>query len=250
MPGDDAVITITNKNFEDIVLAEDVDVVLLLHAQACESCAHLAVYFKRMALRFKDLNIPSLVIAQMDTTEETPPANLRLLNSELPIIALLPAVKSSGDGGGDGYAKVPPFLFYSGLGKVTSMMKWVQQHSTIPFELPNLPHLTEEQKVLYKQQVREREEYLANKREEEDRSAKEEELAQKRLRDRVAARQREEEKLNGGKGSKETVHGDGIKGFTNTVEVAKKKIVEIKKQNTTANFDQNSRDVKVEDAEL
>lgn len=43
-------------------------------------------------------------------------------------------------------------------------MKWVHENVAIPFSLPNLPHLTEEQKVMYKTQVREREVHLEEKR--------------------------------------------------------------------------------------
>ena len=35
-----------------------------------------------------------------------------------------------------------------------TMMKWVQQYASIPFELPNLPHLEEKDRVLYKEQVK------------------------------------------------------------------------------------------------
>lgn len=34
-----------------------------------------------------------------------------------------------------------------------TMMKWVQKFASIPFELPNLPHLEEKDRILYKEQV-------------------------------------------------------------------------------------------------
>jgi hypothetical protein len=49
-------------------------------------------------------------------------------------------------------------------------MKWAQQQASIPFELSNLPHLSEEQKVQYKIQIREREEYMAEKKKEDRRA--------------------------------------------------------------------------------
>lgn len=156
--GDDAVEVVTSKNFEDIVMNEEKDVLLLLHAQSCESCSHFAVYFKRMAQRFKELDIDSLVIARMDVTNEAPPAHYNLLVSQLPILTLIPAG-----------VKHPPWTFYSGIGKIQAMMKWVQKQAAIPFTLPNLPHLTDENVILYKKQVREREEVRDKQRIEEKR---------------------------------------------------------------------------------
>lgn len=101
-----------------------------------------------MANRFKDLQLESLVIARMDVTDDTPPAHMNLMVGQLPILVLLPA--SVGESG------KPMPIFYSGVGKIQQMMKWVQQHAAIPFVLPNLPHLNEEQVKMYKTQVRKR----------------------------------------------------------------------------------------------
>lgn len=160
--GDDAVVQVNLKNFDEVVMSEDKDVLFLLHAQSCEPCSHFAVYFKRMAKRFKDLNIPSLVIAVMDVTNESPPAHLNMMATALPVLIMLPAG-----------AKHPPWNLYSGVGKMQQMMRWVQQQASIPFELPHLPHLTDEQKELYKQQVREREEALDKRREQEKKDMEE-----------------------------------------------------------------------------
>lgn len=75
--------------------------------------------------------------------------------------------------------KFPTQFIYSGVGKVGPMMKWAQEHSFTHFELPNMPHLDEEQKVLFKQQVREREEDLELKRKEDSRAMAAEDRAQK-----------------------------------------------------------------------
>ena len=145
--GDEAAVVVTAETFHgQVILNEDRDVLLLLHAKSCEPCAHFTVYYKRMAARFVDLKIDSLVIARMDVTDESPPAHLNLMAGELPILVLFPAV-------GDELARPLP-IFYSGVGKIQQMMKWVQQHAAMPFELPNLPHLTNEQVELYKTQVR------------------------------------------------------------------------------------------------
>jgi hypothetical protein len=145
--GDEAAVVVTAETFHgQVILNEDRDVLLLLHAKSCEPCAHFTVYYKRMAARFVDLKIDSLVIARMDVTDESPPAHLNLMAGELPILVLFPAV-------GDELDRPLP-IFYSGVGKIQQMMKWVQQHAAMPFELPNLPHLTNEQVELYKTQVR------------------------------------------------------------------------------------------------
>ena len=156
----------TPENFEEVVMQEDMDVVLLLHARGCDPCAHFAVFFKRVAERFADLAVPSLRIARMDVTESTPPARLNLLGrGNLPSLVMLPA-----------FGKHEPWSFYSGVGKPQEIMRWVASQAAVPFTLPNLPHLTEEQRILYKEQIREREEFLdAKAREELEQSQREEE---------------------------------------------------------------------------
>ena len=72
-------------------------------------------------------------------------------------------------------------LLYLGVGKVGPLMKWVQEHSSTHFELPSMPHLNDEQKILYKQQVRERKEDLELKRKEDSRAMEAEDRAQKEM---------------------------------------------------------------------
>jgi hypothetical protein len=101
--GDNAVVTVTLDNFNEVVLNEDKDVVLLLHAQDCEPCAHFAVYFKRMADRFREMGVPTLTIARMDVSHESPPKEMNLMVGPLPVLAMIPASD-----------KNPPWTFYSG----------------------------------------------------------------------------------------------------------------------------------------
>jgi hypothetical protein len=103
---------LTLKNFEDFILNEDKDVVLLLHSsKGCESCAHFSVYFKRMAERLKELKIPTLEIARMDVSDESPPGYLNLMVGPLPLLVMIPAGN-----------KHPPWNFFSGIGKVQPMV--------------------------------------------------------------------------------------------------------------------------------
>lgn len=144
---------VTASNFDSMAMEEGMDVLLMLHSEGCEPCAHFIVYYKKVAERFKDLNISTLRIARMDVTRSTPPADLHLLGvGTLPTVVMLPA-----------YAKREPWSFFSGIGKPQELMKWVHNQAAIPFELPNLPHLTPEQRVLYKEQITEREEYMDSK---------------------------------------------------------------------------------------
>jgi hypothetical protein len=107
-------------------------------------------------------------MARMDVTHATPPPQMNLLgHGNLPLLVMLPA-----------FNKQEPWSFFSGIGKPQEIMKWVQKHACIPFELPNLPHLTEEQRVLYKEQIREREEHLDTKAAEDAEAQRLEEEAQ------------------------------------------------------------------------
>lgn len=188
LKGDNAVLPITMKNFDEIILQDDTrDIVLLLYANNCEACSHFNVYFKRMADRFRELKIDSVLIARMDVGEETPPAELNMINGPLPLLLIIPA-----------NVKYPPWNYYSGVGKVQPMMKWIHQHVSIPFDLENLPHLSEKDKVAYKEQVREREIALEQKRKEEKKQMEEEERAKqeiirKRRKAEKLSKQKEEE---------------------------------------------------------
>eukprot|EP00903_Cladosiphon_okamuranus_P016612 g15324.t1 len=146
----DAVMQVTRENFVQTVVDNDKDVLLMFHAEECEKCSNMVPYYKRVGERFLDLGIPSVLVAAMDVTSETPPPEVAITLPTLPAIVLLP-----------GDEKQPPFRFFSGVGKVGPLMRWLQEHSSTPFELPALPHLSEEDKPLFRQQVRERQELQA-----------------------------------------------------------------------------------------
>ncbi|CAN0077064.1 unnamed protein product [Ectocarpus fasciculatus] len=144
---------VTRETFARTVLDSDKDVLLMFHAEDCERCSNMVPYYKaslrRVGERFLDLDIPSVLIAAMDVTLETPPPEVAMTLPTLPAIVLLP-----------GDDKEAPFRFFSGVGKVGPLMRWLQEHSSTPFELPVLPHLSEEDKPLFRKQVRERQELL------------------------------------------------------------------------------------------
>ncbi len=133
-----------------------------------------------MADRFKELNIPSVVIARIDVDADTPPAHMNMINGPLPLVLIVPA-----------HAKYPPWNYFSGVGKVQPLMKWIHEHASIPFELENLPHLSAKDKIAYKEQVREREIALEEKRKEEKRQMEREEYERKE----ILRKRRKQEKL-------------------------------------------------------
>lgn len=138
----DAVFELTVSNFNDIALDDSKDCMIMFHSANCANCAHLAVYYKKVAERFREEGIESLVVARFDTTDAAPPVALALVAAELPTILFLPA-----------YDKRPPYTFYSGLSKVQPIMRWAEQVASIRFSLPDLCHLSPEDRELYKQQV-------------------------------------------------------------------------------------------------
>lgn len=184
--GDQFVVEVNATSLELLLSQPDEkDIVLLLYSPSCQPCANFAVYYKRMASAFSAYNIPTLMIARMDVSLEPPPASLSILTSanSLPLVVMFPVGQ-----------RAPPFPFYSGIGKVQPMMKWIQQQAGSPFELPSLPHLDETKRKAYKEQVREREEYLAKKNKEEERASKAEDLAKKEMAHRERIRKKKNEK--------------------------------------------------------
>lgn len=53
--------------------------------------------------------------------------------------------------------------FFSGVGKVGPMMRWLQAHASISFNLPVLPHLADEDKPLFREQVKKRQQLQGEK---------------------------------------------------------------------------------------
>lgn len=163
--GDRYMKVVTKKNFDSIVLDETKDVLLYLHTRSCEACGHFNVYLKKVAERFHDLNLlDNLVMAHMDVSKDLPPIDTNLIIGPLPLLLIFPYNKKSA-----------PYTYYSGVGKVLPIMKWVEEYAGHKFTLPNLAHLTEEDRIAYKEQVRAREEALEKKRREENEALLEEE---------------------------------------------------------------------------
>ena len=91
------------------------------------------------------MNLPSVVIARFDLGEEAAPANVNAqltARNNLPVVMLFKA-----------FNKNPPFLTYSGVAKVRSMMDWLQKHAGVKFKRPELAQFDDVQKEKFKKQV-------------------------------------------------------------------------------------------------
>eukprot|EP00949_MAST-11_sp_MAST-11-sp1_P000639 g639.t1 len=136
---DVAVVSTTDGTFQRVAMDETKDVLLAFHDESTASL-HFAPYYKRVAKRFKELGIESVVIARMDVTHEPPP---HLFDTpSLPTLVFLPA-----------YAKEAPFQYYSGVAKVRPMMDFVAKHAAIRFHMGELPQFNDADKKLYKEQI-------------------------------------------------------------------------------------------------
>lgn len=132
------------STYEKVALDETKDVLILFHDNEPES-EYLAPYYKKLATRFKELKIKSVVIARFDLGYEPAPSimNAQLsANNRLPMMVLFKA-----------FNKNPPFLVYSGVGKVQPIMQWVEQNAGVRFKLPHLAQFDDLNKKKFKDQV-------------------------------------------------------------------------------------------------
>ena len=105
------------------------------------------------------------------------------------------------------------YKLFGGLLTRAVMVEMVFLEAGIPFELPNLPHLTEHQVEMYKEQVREREEQIETKANEEAAAMELEEAAKAKAEERRRERNSIEKEVEGlGKDAVE-VHLQGQDGF-------------------------------------
>jgi hypothetical protein len=246
------VMPLNRSSVEGVVMDERRDVVIMFHSKGCEPCAHLAVYYKRVAQRFHELGLlshgngtadsshhhhnnnnnnnnqnyedqeeedyddededddfedddfednkekkkkkkkknprkktvgPSLVVARMDVTDESPPGDLGFRLTTLPSLVILPAKDKS-----------QPYRYFSGVAKVLELMQWVEAEASTPLNLPPLAHLRESDRVAYKEQVAEREAMREERmREEQEKEEKEAERRAERLRKRDELKRAKEE---------------------------------------------------------
>lgn len=142
-PGHDDVAHLDTTGVNEIVIEdESKDVVLLVYQAGTEMVMGMTPIYKRVAKRFKELGIESVVVAAIDVLEHPLPRKLAL-KIEPPSLVLFRA-----------HSRTPPYLFFSGEFRVGPLMQWVHQNSATTFTLPELPQFNDEERELYKQQIK------------------------------------------------------------------------------------------------
>ena len=115
---DGPVTIVTGNTFDEIVLAEDKDVLLEIYAPWCGHCKQLEPIYKKLGKKFK--NTDSVVIAKMDGTAN----EVELLNIEgFPTIMFFPAGEDS------------EAMDYDGERTVKGFTKFLKKNAAIPFKL-------------------------------------------------------------------------------------------------------------------
>jgi len=139
----------TQAEWEKCAMDETLDaVVVVFKSRGCKDCKTFAPYVKRVAARFTMLPGHNVVVCAVDFLKVHPKL---LWDVAVPSMLVLPA-----------FAKSPPLRFYSGMGKVFPMMEWVRINAGHAFEWSEeLPQFDAEQKRLFKEQIKEREEKRA-----------------------------------------------------------------------------------------
>ncbi|KAK9807619.1 hypothetical protein WJX72_004477 [[Myrmecia] bisecta] len=115
---DGDVVVVVGKNFEDVCLDEERDVLLEVYAPWCGHCKSLAPIYKKLAKRFK--KVDSVVIAKLDGTANE---HEQLDVKSFPTLIFYPA--------GKGADAIP----YEGERTLKGMTKFLKKHATVPFEL-------------------------------------------------------------------------------------------------------------------
>lgn len=118
-PTEDGVTVVVGKTFEEIVLAEDKDVLLEVYAPWCGHCKQLAPIYSKLAKRFK--SVDSVVIAKMDGSENE---HESIDVKGYPTLIFFPA-------GGKEQVK-----YESGERDLKTLTKFIKQHASIQYELP------------------------------------------------------------------------------------------------------------------
>lgn len=136
---------ITMEQFDSLVLTEGYDVCVMFYSSFNNQESYtLAPYMNKLAKRFKEMReeIPKVRVYMFDVSTQSVPKNVKM--EKLPAIFVFPA-----------FHKKPPYIQFTGDGKVLPIMFFIQKYSDIQFELPELPHLSPDQVDEYWKQVSE-----------------------------------------------------------------------------------------------
>ena len=151
--------SIAMNDLDQLVFQDGTDVMLLVYESNDEKSLNIAPNFNKVALRFKELAIPTMKVYKIDADNE--PVQTIIGHYVLPAILFFPA-----------FHKSKPYIQYTGEGKAVQLMFFAQKYADIRFDLPELPHLSPDQVEAYWQQVgelsEERREKVAKANEERD----------------------------------------------------------------------------------
>lgn len=111
-----SVVTLTNDNFEEVVMAEGTDVMVEFYAPWCGHCMQLKPTYKKLAAAFD--NVPSVTVAAMDATEHDVPEGFDVQG--YPTVLFLP-----------NGAKDKP-MSYDGARELNSMVSFIKANAAVP----------------------------------------------------------------------------------------------------------------------
>ncbi|CEM09669.1 unnamed protein product [Vitrella brassicaformis CCMP3155] len=131
-----------SDSFDELVQDVAKDVLVYFYASKdCQACLEHAIFVNRCAERFAELKIGSIVVTRFDMSKYALPVWIQQVDA-LPALIIFPA-----------FDKDPPFRRFVGQKwKVQYIMWWAQQHASIKFHLPELPHLDELERQAYHEQ--------------------------------------------------------------------------------------------------
>ena len=130
-----------------VVLNETADAVVFVDDAKCPACRGLTPYFRKAAARLRALPEANRVVCAVLDKSRVHPLPESLAQVAAPAIVMVPA-----------FAKSPPFRYFSAVAKVFPLMEWVRANAGVPFVWSeDLPQFDEEEKRLFKEQIRERE---------------------------------------------------------------------------------------------
>ena len=109
-------ITVVGKSFSSVVKNSQKDVFLELYAPWCGHCQTLEPIIAELAVTLK--NVPTIVIAKMDATENDPPDDYEIIG--FPSLYFIPAGKER--------------ISYEGERSVAGILRFLKAHATHPFD--------------------------------------------------------------------------------------------------------------------